>query len=45
LAYAQSGWETHRPETQVCLQVDTAQCLALIELTLQSDWLRTPLVS
>lgn len=45
LVYAQSGWEAHRPETQVCLRVDTAQCLALIESTLEADWLRTPLVS
>ncbi len=43
--HAQSGWETHRAETQVCLQVDTAQCLARIESTLEADWLATPLVS
>jgi purine nucleosidase len=44
LAYAESGWETYQPKTRVCLQVDTAQCLALVESTLESNWLRTPLV-
>jgi len=44
LTYAEPGWEARRPETRVCMQVDTAQCLALIERTLEANWLRTPLV-
>jgi inosine-uridine nucleoside N-ribohydrolase len=45
LVYAQPGWEAHRPDTRVCLQVDTAQCLALIETTLEANWLRQPLTT
>jgi purine nucleosidase len=44
LPYAESGWEAHRPETTVCMQVDVAQCLALIESSLETNWLRTSLV-
>lgn len=44
LIYAQSGWEGHLPQTSVCLQVDTAKCVTLIESTLESKWLRQSLV-
>lgn len=44
LHYAQAGWERHQPETRVCLQVDAEKCLSLIKQTLESDWLRDPLV-
>jgi inosine-uridine nucleoside N-ribohydrolase len=37
--YPQTGWGKGQPLTQVCMQVDAAGCLALIEDTLLSDWL------
>ena len=37
--YPQSGWGANIPETAVCLQVNAAACLALIEATLMRPWL------
>jgi hypothetical protein len=37
--YPQSGWEQDKPLTQVCMTVDAAACLALVEQTLMAPWL------
>ncbi len=37
--YPQSGWGAHVPETDVCMKVDSAACLALVETTLMRPWL------
>jgi inosine-uridine nucleoside N-ribohydrolase len=37
--YPQAGWGRHLPLTDVCMQVDSAGCLALFEDTLMSNWL------
>ncbi len=37
--YPQAGWGRHLPMTDVCMQVDSAGCLALFEDTLLSSWL------
>lgn len=39
VCYPQSGWGADVPETDVCVRVDAAACLALIEATLMSPWL------
>lgn len=39
LAYPQPGWEPEIPRVQVCLQVDAAACLSVIEDTLMRAWL------
>ena len=38
--YPQAGWESNLPTTQVCMQVDAPACLALIEKTMMSGWLK-----
>lgn len=45
LQYPQPGWEAHRPQTVVCMEVDTAGTLKLIDETLKRDWLQAPLVN
>lgn len=42
--YPHPGWGSDIPDTQVCMQVDAAGCLALLERTMMSDWL-TPSAS
>jgi inosine-uridine nucleoside N-ribohydrolase len=37
--YPQAGWGDEVPDTQVCMHVDAAQALALIDATLMADWL------
>lgn len=37
--YPQAGWEQDKPQTQVCMSVDAAACLTLVEQTLMSPWL------
>ena len=37
--YPQAGWPKHLPHTDVCMQVDSAGCLALFEQTMMSNWL------
>ncbi len=37
--YAQPGWETGMPITEVCMQVDAAACVAVLEETLLTNWL------
>jgi ribokinase len=37
--YPQQGWGRHMPSTDVCMQVDSAACIALLEQTLLSNWL------
>jgi inosine-uridine nucleoside N-ribohydrolase len=44
LPYPEAGWETHRPVTRACMEVDVAGCLSLIQSTLELAWLRAPLV-
>ena len=39
LAYAQPGWETELPKIKAALAVDALACLALVQQTLDSDWL------
>jgi len=39
LHYPQAGWGKDKALTQVCMQVDAAQCLQLFSDTLMSDWL------
>ena len=38
--YPQPGWGEEVPHTRVCIEVDTAACLNLIDKTLNSDWLK-----
>ncbi len=45
LQYPQPGWEKDRPQTVVCMEVDTAGTLKLIDDTLSRDWLKTPLTA
>ncbi len=45
LQYPQPGWEKERPQTVVCMEVDTAGTLKLIDDTLSLDWLKTPLTA
>jgi len=40
VSYPQHGWHEEIPHTQVCLSVDAPACLAEIEQTLMSDWLK-----
>ncbi len=40
IAYAQAGWETNVPLTQVCMEVDAPGCIRVFEQALMSDWLR-----
>lgn len=44
LQYPDSGWEKDRAKTRVCLHVDVAACLNLIQETLERDWLDVPLI-
>lgn len=44
IPYPQAGWGDHIPATRVCMQVDAAACLQLIQTTLESDWLATPII-
>ena len=37
--YPQTGWGPEVPDTQVCIQVQSPECKALIESTLMSAWL------
>lgn len=37
--YPQAGWGKDQPQTQVCMQVDSAGCLELFENTLMGNWL------
>lgn len=37
--YPQSGWGKEVPNTQVCMQVDSAACTQALEQTLMGDWL------
>ena len=39
-SFQQPGWETTRPETRVCMDIDAAACELLIEATLARPWLR-----
>lgn len=43
IPYPQAGWETDKPETRVCMEVDAAACAKLIDSMLASDWLRPAL--
>lgn len=45
LHYPQPGWEKHRPQTVVCMEVDTAATLKLIDDTLSRDWLKPALLA
>lgn len=38
--YPQAGWEADKPLTDVCMQVDSAACLKLIEETLLLSWIK-----
>ena len=42
--YQQTGWESNRPATRVCMAVDAARCQTLVKETLARPWLQTPLV-
>ena len=47
IPYPHPGWESHRPNTQACVRVDTAGCLKLFEDVMFLPWLsnkveRTP---
>ena len=44
IPYPQAGWETDKPETRVCMEVDALACEKLIDQILASDWLLAPLV-
>jgi len=37
--YQQAGWESTRPETRACMEVDAAACEKLVDLTLARPWL------
>lgn len=43
LQYPQPGWEQDKPQTVVCMEVDTAGTLKLIDETLNLDWLKPAL--
>jgi len=45
VSYPQHGWHDEIPHTQVCLQVQAEACKAVIEATLQRDWLQKPLLA
>jgi len=45
VSYPQHGWHEEIPHTQVCLQVQAEACKAVIEATLQRDWLQKPLLA
>ncbi|MDT8991654.1 nucleoside hydrolase [Curvibacter sp. APW13] len=38
--YPQSGWETQRPRTLVCMEVDAQACVDLFVQTLARPWMR-----
>lgn len=38
--YPHPGWGKDVPDTQVCMQVDAAGCLALLERTMMSNWIQ-----
>lgn len=40
IAYPHPGWGAEIPSTQVCMQVDSAGCLAVFEKALMSNWLK-----
>jgi inosine-uridine nucleoside N-ribohydrolase len=40
VSYPQHGWHDDIPHTQVCLSVNAPACLAEIEQTLMSNWLK-----
>lgn len=44
IPYPQAGWETEKPETRVCMEVDAVACEKLIDATLASDWLLPALI-
>lgn len=43
IPYPQAGWESDKPETRVCMEVDAKACAALIDSVLASAWLRPAL--
>ena len=45
LFYPQPGWEADKPTTRACLHVDVPACTRLIETTLNSAWLKAPLLA
>lgn len=40
ISYPHPGWESHVPDTRVCLQVQAPACLELLEQTLLRPWLQ-----
>ena len=45
LFYPQPGWEPEKPLTRVCMGLDVDGCVKLIDQTLNSDWLKVPLLN
>ncbi len=44
LTYPQPGWESDKPVTNVCMQVNADACIKLINDVLSSPWLKAPLM-
>ncbi|WP_200224307.1 nucleoside hydrolase [Rhodoferax fermentans] len=45
VTYPQHGWHEEIPHTQVCMQVQAEACRAVVQTTLQRDWLKNPLLT
>ncbi len=45
VTYPQHGWHEEIPHTQVCMQVQAEACRAVVQTTLQRDWLQNPLLA
>lgn len=43
VVYPQHGWHEDIPHTQVCMQVDSEACKAVVTSGLMGDWLKAPL--
>ena len=45
VSYPQHGWHDDIPHTQVCMHIQADTCKAVIEATLQRDWMLKPLLA